>query len=148
MRMSGAQAILEVLKREGVRHPDDAEQAISLGVDGILVSNHGGRQSEAAPPFIDMLPSIVRVVGERATVLFDSGIRSGLDVARAVALGAHATFCGRAFLYGLAALGTEGPDHVAQLLEEELRTALAQHGAYTCAQLRNAAVLHSAAWQP
>lgn len=131
---------------KGVLHPEDAERAISLGIDGILVSNHGGRQSEAAPPSIDMLPSIVRVVGERATVLFDSGIRSGLDVARAIALGAHGTFCGRAFLYGLAALGAEGPDHVAQLLDDELRTALAQHGAYTCAQLRNAAVRHPAAW--
>ena len=132
---------------KGVLHPDDAERAISLGIDGVLVSNHGGRQSEAAPPSIDMLPSIARVVGARATVLFDSGIRSGLDIARAMALGAHGTFCGRAFLYGLAALGREGPDHVAQLLDDELRTALAQNGAYNCAQLRSAAVRHPAAWQ-
>jgi L-lactate dehydrogenase (cytochrome) len=131
---------------KGVLHPDDAERAISLGIDGILVSNHGGRQSEAAPPSIDMLPSIVQVVGQRATVLFDSGIRSGLDVARALALGARGTFCGRAFLYGLAALGSEGPDHVAQLLDEELRTAMAQNGAHTCTDLRNAAVRHPAAW--
>ena len=75
---------------KGLLHPEDAEKAVSLGADGIVVSNHGGRQIEALPPPIDCVPAIVKAVGNRATVLFDSGVRSGTDVARALALGADA----------------------------------------------------------
>jgi len=121
---------------KGLLHPRDAERAVELGANGILVSNHGGRQSDAAPPAIDMLPAIVAAVGTKATVLFDSGVRSGLDAARALALGAQAVFCGRAFLYGLGALGNSGSTYVADLLTEELQTAMAQHGVATLAQLR------------
>lgn len=113
---------------KGVLHPADAERAISIGVDGILVSNHGGRQLDAAPAAIDVLPAIVAAVAGRATVLFDSGIRSGLDVARAMALGAAGTFCGRAFLIGLAGIGDRGADYVAELLTEELQVAMGQLG--------------------
>ena len=81
---------------------------MSLGVDGIFVSNHGGRQIEALPAPIDALPAIVEQVGKRATVMMDSGIRSGTDVVRAYALGAAAAFAGKAFLWGLGALGEEG----------------------------------------
>ena len=97
---------------KGILHPADAEKAVALGADGILVSNHGGRQIDSLPPAIDCLPAIVKAVGGRATVLIDSGIRSGVDVARALALGASAALSGKAFLWGLGVLGTEGPGHV------------------------------------
>ncbi|MFN3351831.1 alpha-hydroxy-acid oxidizing protein, partial [Pseudorhodoplanes sp.] len=84
---------------KGVMHPADAETAVAIGLDGVQVSNHGGRQLEAAPAAIDVLPAVVRAVGSKATVLFDSGVRSGLDAVRAVALGAQAALAGRAFLY-------------------------------------------------
>jgi L-lactate dehydrogenase (cytochrome) len=131
---------------KGVLHPEDAERAIAVGVDGVVVSNHGGRQSDAAPAAIDVLPAIKAAVGTRATVLFDSGIRSGLDAARALALGADAVFCGRAFLLGLAALGDSGGDYIAAMLTDELRVAMAQHGAHSIAELRAAAIRHPGAW--
>ena len=130
---------------KGILHPDDAEKAVSLGVDGVVVSNHGGRQVEALPAAIDALPAIVARVGGRATVLMDSGIRSGADVARALALGAQATFAGKAFLWGLGALGSRGPIHVIDLLTEETRAVLGQIGARTPAEARNIVVRHPGA---
>lgn len=134
------------LVMKGILHPADAEMAISIGVDGILVSNHGGRQLDAAPAAIDMLPAIASAVGGRATILFDSGIRSGLDVARALALGAKGTFCGRAFLIGLAGLGNGGADYVAELLSEELQVAMGQLGAPDLAALALVARRHDGAF--
>jgi len=131
---------------KGVLHPADAEQAVAIGADGVLVSNHGGRQSDAAPPAIDVLPAIVDAVGAKTTVLFDSGIQSGLDAMRALALGARAVFCGRAFLYGLGGLGDSGSDYVAELLNDELRTAMAQHGIATLGQLPDAERRHPTAF--
>ena len=104
---------------KGILHPQDAEKAVALGVDGIIVSNHGGRQVDALPAPIDALPAVARQVGNRATVMMDSGIRSGSDVVRACALGADATFAGKAFLWGLGALGGQGPGHVIDLLLDE-----------------------------
>ena len=115
---------------KGILHPQDAEIAVSLGVDGIIVSNHGGRQIEALPAAIDALPAIVRQVSARATVLMDSGVRSGSDVVRACALGASAAFVGKAFLWGLGALGQDGPGYVADLLIEETQAALGQCGVH------------------
>src|SRR5260221_4709866 len=97
---------------KGILHPQDAEQAVALGADGIIVSNHGGRHFDGAPASIDMLPAIVAAVGSRATVMIDSGIRRGLDVGRALALGARAPFTCPPIGYGLAALGPLGGTHI------------------------------------
>ena len=85
---------------KGILHPADAEKAVSLGIEGIWVSNHGGRQIEALTPSIDVLPAIVAAVGQKATVVLDSGIRSGQDVMRALALGAKAAFAGKSVPVG------------------------------------------------
>ncbi len=130
---------------KGILHPQDAERAVELGVDGVVVSNHGGRQLESAPASVDVLPAIVRAAGDRATVLFDSGIRSGEDVVRALALGAKSTLSGRAFMYGLAALGAQGPGHVASFFFEEIAEAMRQVGARTCDETRDLVVRHPGA---
>lgn len=132
---------------KGVLHPQDAERAVSLGIDGIVVSNHGGRQIDALPPAIDALPAVVAAAGGRATILMDSGIRSGVDVIRAVALGAEAAFAGKAFLWGLGALGWEGPGHVIALMIDEMRAALGQIGARSLAEARSVRIRHPAALQ-
>jgi len=130
---------------KGLLHPADAERCVSLGVDGIIVSNHGGRQVEGLPTPVDVLPAIARAVGGRATVMVDSGIRSGLDVVRAVALGADAAFAGKAFLWGLGALGAEGPLHVIDLMIDEMRAAFGQIGARRLAQARSVVIRHPGA---
>ena len=130
---------------KGILHPEDAQKAISLGVDGIVVSNHGGRQIEALPAAIDALPAVAAAAGQRATVLFDSGVRSGLDVVRAYALGAQAAFAGKAFLWGLGALGEHGPGHVIDLFEEEIRSTLAQIGARSLSDARSVVIRHPGA---
>jgi L-lactate dehydrogenase (cytochrome) len=130
---------------KGILHPEDAEKAVSLGVDGLFVSNHGGRQIDALPAPIDALPAIVKQVGNRATVMLDSGIRSGTDVVRAYALGAAAAFAGKAFLWGLGALGEEGPGHVIDILIDETQAAFGQLGALTPAQARSVVIRHHGA---
>jgi (S)-mandelate dehydrogenase len=132
---------------KGILHPQDAEKAVALGADGLFVSNHGGRQIEALPAAIDALPAIVKQVGKRATVMMDSGIRSGTDVVRAYALGAAAAFAGKAFLWGLGALGEEGPGHVIDLLVEETQSALGQLGARKPDDVRSVVIRHNAAIQ-
>ncbi len=109
-----------------------------------MVSNHGGRQIEGLPAPIDVLPAIARAVGGRATVMFDSGVRSGLDVVRAVALGADAAFAGKAFLWGLGALGMAGPGHVIDLMIDEMRAAFGQIGAFRPLEARAATLRHPA----
>jgi L-lactate dehydrogenase (cytochrome) len=131
---------------KGILHPLDAAKAVAMGIEGIWVSNHGGRQIEALPPPIDVLPAIAAEAGSRATLIMDSGIRSGTDVIRAAALGAHTTFAGKAFLWGLGALGAQGPEHVINLLIAEARAALGQIGAHSLAQARSVAVRHPGAF--
>jgi L-lactate dehydrogenase (cytochrome) len=130
---------------KGILHPADAEKAIALGIDGIWVSNHGGRQIEALMPSIDCLPAIVAVAGKKATVLLDSGVRSGQDVMRALALGADAAFAGKSFLWAVAAMGEAGPDYLIDLYIDELRASLGQIGATSPADARNASILHPGA---
>ncbi len=130
---------------KGVLHPADAEKAVALGIDGIWVSNHGGRQIEALTPSIDCLPAIAATVGKKATVLIDSGIRSGQDVMRAVALGADAAMAGKSFLWAVAALGDEGPTHLIDLYIDELRASLGQIGAHSPAEARKAVIRHPGA---
>ncbi|MBS28509.1 MAG: alpha-hydroxy-acid oxidizing enzyme [Alphaproteobacteria bacterium] len=131
---------------KGLLHPGDAERAVSIGADGIEVSNHGGRQLEAAPPAIDCLPAVVDAIGGRAKILFDSGIRSGIDVVRAMALGADFTLAGRAFMYGLCALGEEGPEYVASFFQDEIAVAMRQIGVQTYAELRDLDIRHPGAF--
>jgi (S)-mandelate dehydrogenase len=130
---------------KGIMHPDDAERAIALGVDGIQVSNHGGRQLEGAPAAIDVLPAVADRVRGRATILFDSGIRSGLDVVRTVALGASAAFAGRAFMFAVAAIGADGAAYVIDLLLEEIQAALRQLGVRNPVEAVSLARRHPAA---
>jgi len=93
---------------KGILHPDDACRAVDAGMDGILVSNHGGRQVDGAIPTIEALPAVVEAVGGRVPVLLDSGVRGGADIFKALALGATATCIGRPYLWGLAAAGERG----------------------------------------
>lgn len=130
---------------KGILHPADAEKALSLGVDAIQVSNHGGRQIEALPGAVDALPAIVSAVNRRATILFDSGVRGGLDVVRGLALGADCVFAGKAFLWGLGALGEDGPRHTLHLFIDEIRSSLGQIGARNCAEARSAVSRHGGA---
>ena len=130
---------------KGIQHPEDAERAVQLGVDGIWVSNHGGRQFDAAPASIDTVPAIAAQVAGRAKVLFDGSIRSGLDVFRALAVGADMCFAGRAFLYSVAALGQAGGDHAASAFLEETRGTFAQAGTLSVAEAPRATVLHPGA---
>jgi L-lactate dehydrogenase (cytochrome) len=132
---------------KGVMHPADAEKAVAIGLDGIQVSNHGGRQLEAAPAVVDVLPAIARAVKGRATVLCDGGIRSGLDVVRMLALGADAALAGRAFLFGVGAIGTDGADYVSDLLVEEISVAMRQLGTPDFAALRQISMRHPGALQ-
>ncbi len=120
---------------KGLLHPNDAETAVDIGMDGVVVSNHGARQFDGAPSALGCLPAITRAVGGRTAILFDSGARSGLDVLRALALGADFVFLGRAFLYGVAALGELGGDHTAEILIGDLKNNMVQLGIENLADL-------------
>lgn len=122
---------------KGIMHPDDAETAIAHGSDAVWVSNHGGRQFDGSRAAIDALPAIAEVVAERVPVLFDSGIRGGLDILRALSLGADFCFLGRAFLYGVAAIGDAGADHVYDILRGDLENNMIQIGARNIQELRH-----------
>ena len=111
---------------KGVASHYDAEQAIRLGIDGIIVSNHGGRQLDPGESSIKPLKTIAEKYGDQIEVMMDSGIRSGPDVARVLASGAKFTFMGRSFMYGVSALGNKGGDHTISLLKTELQQVMEQ----------------------
>ena len=119
---------------KGVANEADAEKAIDLGLDGIIVSNHGGRQLDAGESTIRPLTRIAHSYGDKITVMMDSGIRSGPDVARTLASGAKFTFMGRSFMYGVAALGNQGGNHTISLLKAELQQVLEQ---VCCEEVKN-----------
>jgi L-lactate dehydrogenase (cytochrome) len=120
---------------KGILDPEDARQASAMGVDGIVVSNHGGRQLDGASSTIAALPAVVEAVQGRCEVLLDGGVRSGQDVLKSVALGARAAMTGRAFLYGLGAGGRAGVTTALEILSRELQVSLALTG---CNDIRDA----------
>ncbi|GIG02929.1 lactate 2-monooxygenase [Catellatospora citrea] len=120
---------------KGLQHADDARRALDAGVDGVIVSNHGGRQVDGATGSLDALPGIVEAVGGRVPVLFDSGVRGGADVFKALALGARAVCVGRPYFYGLALAGADGVRQVIQNLRAELDLTMALTGCASLADL-------------
>ena len=131
---------------KGIMHPEDAERAVELGIDGLFVTNHGGRQIDALPAPIDVLPVIAAAVSDKAELIYDSGVRSGVDAARAVALGADAAFAGKSFLWSLGALGEKGPAHYIAVLIDDVSATLGQLGCRNVAELRSIAVRHPGAY--
>ena len=113
---------------KGILDPEDAKQAATIGANGIIVSNHGGRQLDSASSAIRALPKVVDAVGDDLTILMDSGIRSGLDVVRALALGAKAVMIGRPWVYALAARQKAGVSEILNLFANEMRVAMALSG--------------------
>jgi isopentenyl diphosphate isomerase/L-lactate dehydrogenase-like FMN-dependent dehydrogenase len=120
---------------KGVQHPDDARRAVDAGMDGVVVSNHGGRQIDGAIGALDTLPGIAAAVAGRAAVLFDSGVRTGADVLKALALGAEAVLVGRPYVHGLALAGRAGVRHVLRCLITELDITLGLAGYRDVAEL-------------
>jgi isopentenyl diphosphate isomerase/L-lactate dehydrogenase-like FMN-dependent dehydrogenase len=127
---------------KGIMREDDARKAVARGVDGIVVSNHGGRNMDSAPATLDVLPGIVSAVGNRTTVIVDSGVRRGSDIVKGVALGATAVLAGRATLYGVAAGGEAGASKALSILKDELRRTMAYIG---CQRISE--VTRDAIWQ-
>ncbi len=125
---------------KGVLTAEDAARAASLGVDGIIVSNHGGRQLDGSVTSLDALPEVVRAVQGRCEVLMDGGIRRGTDVLKALALGARAVLVGRPVFWGLATAGEQGVSHLLSLLREELALAMAVAGRPTLGDIDSSLV--------
>jgi L-lactate dehydrogenase (cytochrome) len=121
---------------KGILHGQDAARAVKLGVDGIVVSNHGGRQLDAAPAPLAKIGAIRAAVGPDVPLIVDSGIRSGLDVVRALSAGADFVLLGRGFMYAVAALGRKGGQHAATILLEEVRDVMAQLGLKTIDEVK------------
>ena len=125
---------------KGILTAEDAVLATESGVDGIVVSNHGGRQLDGVAASLDALPEVVEAAGDRAEILLDGGVRRGTDVVKALALGARGVLVGRAALYGLAVAGAEGVERVLTLLREEVKLALALCGCASPADVTRAHV--------
>jgi L-lactate dehydrogenase (cytochrome) len=128
---------------KGILDAEDARSAAELGADGIVVSNHGGRQLDGVPSTAHALPAIADAVGDRLTVLADGGVRSGLDVVRMLALGAKGVLLGRAWAYALAAQGEAGVNHMLKLVEAEMRVAMALTGCTSIDQISRDALVEA-----
>ncbi len=126
---------------KGVLRPEDARRAVETGLDGVVVSNHGGRRLDGMPATIDMLPAVVDAIGGRSEVYLDGGIRRGTDVLKAVALGARAVLIGRPYAWALAADGQRGVRTVLELLRDELQSALTACGCARLADVRPSLIL-------
>ena len=130
---------------KGVLDPEDARRAVEAGVDGIVVSNHGGRQLDAVPSTARALPDVVDAVGDRIEVLADGGVRTGLDVVKMVALGARAVLVGRAWAWAVAARGEAGVRHVLAILRADIDVALGLTGHRSITELDRSALYRPAA---
>jgi L-lactate dehydrogenase (cytochrome) len=130
-RWPGTMVLKEILD------PDEAMQCRDLGIDGLIVSNHGGRQLEAAPTASQMLPSIRAAVGPDFPLIADGGVRTGLDICRMLALGADFVLMGRPFYYAVAAMGDKGADHIMDLFKAELHCTMGQLGCASLPELRD-----------
>jgi L-lactate dehydrogenase (cytochrome) len=119
----------------GILDAEDAKDAVTFGADGIVVSNHGGRQLDGVLSSARALPMIADAVKGQLKILADSGIRNGLDVVRMLALGADTVLLGRAFMYALAAAGGAGVSHLLDLIEKEMRVAMVLTGAKTISEI-------------
>ena len=129
---------------KGILHPEDAKLALEAGVDGIIVSNHGGRQLDGVIGSLDALPGVVEAVAGRVPVLFDSGAYRGIDVLKALALGATAVAIGRPFVYGLAYDGENGVHQVMKNLYDEFKVSMGLAGAATIADVKNLTLMKTA----
>jgi L-lactate dehydrogenase (cytochrome) len=128
---------------KGILDVEDAELAAQSGADALIVSNHGGRQLDGAPSSISMVAPIVQAVGSRIEVLMDGGVRSGQDVLKALALGAKGVFIGRAFIYGLGAMGEAGVAKALEIIRKELDLTMALCGMRDVRQITRDVVLKS-----
>jgi len=120
---------------KGILDPEDAREAVARGADAVIVSNHGGRQLDAVPSTISALPAIANAIGDQCDILMDGGIRSGLDVVKALALGARACLIGRPWAFAVAAHGENGVDHLLQIYREEMLVTLGLTGVTNINQL-------------
>jgi len=125
---------------KGVLHEEDAKLAVKAGMDGIIVSNHGGRELDTVPATITVLPRIIKAVGNRVPVLLDGGVRRGTDVIKALALGARAVLIGRPYLYGLSVGGAAGVAQVLGILRGEFEMAMKLSGCRTLAEIDRALI--------
>lgn len=128
---------------KGVLTADDGRKALDLGCDGVLISNHGGRQLEGAPATIDVLPEIVAAVGGKMEILLDGGVRRGSDVLKALALGAKAVLIGRPYVWGLALGGQDGVSHMLELLRAEMKRSLQLMGCASAPDLDRSWLMHA-----
>jgi lactate 2-monooxygenase len=126
---------------KGILHPDDARRALDAGMDGVIVSNHGGRQVDGAIPTLDALPGIVQAVDGRMPVLMDSGVRTGADVFKALALGARAVCIGRPYVYGLALAGAEGVAEVVRNLMADFELTMGLAGCRSLAEITSESIV-------